>query len=55
MKPSGGYVTPNSEVRNGRVFNVKLSDIRREYPSVETWNSCSSTFRSSVTKLTRVA
>lgn len=35
----GGYVTDNSMIRNGRVFNVKLADIQQEYPSVETWNS----------------
>ncbi|GFZ51749.1 hypothetical protein JCM24511_09517 [Saitozyma sp. JCM 24511] len=35
----GGYVTTHSTVRNGRVFNVKLSDIRQTYPTVETWNS----------------
>jgi hypothetical protein len=33
-------VTTHSTVRNGRVFNVKLSDIRKSYPTVETWNSC---------------
>lgn len=37
---SGGYVTTHSTVRNGRVFNVKLSDIRQTHPTVETWNSC---------------
>ncbi|CAD6563925.1 MAG: hypothetical protein TREMPRED_002378 [Tremellales sp. Tagirdzhanova-0007] len=35
----GGYDTPNSLVRNGRVFNVQLADIQQEYPTVETWNS----------------
>ncbi|GFZ45087.1 hypothetical protein JCM24511_02813 [Saitozyma sp. JCM 24511] len=35
----GGYVTTHSTVRNGRVFNVKLSDIRQTHPTVETWNS----------------
>ncbi|KZT50667.1 Metallo-dependent phosphatase [Calocera cornea HHB12733] len=36
----GGYVTPNSEVRNGRVFNLKLSDLQaKDGPKVETWNS----------------
>jgi hypothetical protein len=33
-------VTTHSTVRNGRVFNVKLSDIRQTSPTVETWNSC---------------
>jgi hypothetical protein len=36
---SGGYVATHSTVRNGRIFNVKLSDIRQTYPTVETWNS----------------
>jgi hypothetical protein len=37
---SGGYTTTNSHVRSGRVFNLSLADLQREYPIVETWNSC---------------
>ncbi|KZO91967.1 Metallo-dependent phosphatase [Calocera viscosa TUFC12733] len=36
----GGYVTPHSVVRNGRVFNLKLSDLTaKDGPKVDTWNS----------------
>ncbi|EJT98082.1 Metallo-dependent phosphatase [Dacryopinax primogenitus] len=36
----GGYVTPHSEVRNRRVFNLRLEDLSAvNGPMVETWNS----------------
>lgn len=37
---SGGYTTPNSVVRNGRVFNLNLKNLSASHPTVETWNSC---------------
>jgi hypothetical protein len=37
---SGGYTTTNSLVKSGRVFNLALADLAREYPTVQTWNSC---------------
>ncbi|KAJ7635246.1 Metallo-dependent phosphatase-like protein [Roridomyces roridus] len=35
----GGYVTPNSQVRNARVFELNLGDLRKKVPVVRTWNS----------------
>ncbi|KAJ7204299.1 Metallo-dependent phosphatase-like protein [Mycena rebaudengoi] len=35
----GGYVTTNSQVRNGRVFNLNLADLSAKHPTVKTWNS----------------
>ncbi|KAJ7601880.1 Metallo-dependent phosphatase-like protein [Mycena polygramma] len=35
----GGYVTPHSEVRNGRVFELNLGDLGKEVPRMRTWNS----------------
>ncbi|KAJ7048501.1 Metallo-dependent phosphatase-like protein [Mycena amicta] len=35
----GGYVTEHSAVRNGRVFDLDLGDLRGEAPIVRTWNS----------------
>lgn len=40
INDSGGYVTDHSEVRNGRVLSLKLSDIQRPFPSVVVWDSC---------------
>jgi hypothetical protein len=37
---SGGYTTTNGKVRNGRVFDVDLKEIRKEYPTVKTYSSC---------------
>lgn len=38
-RSSGGYETEHSKVRNGRVFNLHLKDLKKNYPKVETWNS----------------
>ena len=36
---SGGYVTPNSGLRNGRVLAFNLAALRGGSPSVETFNA----------------
>jgi hypothetical protein len=35
-------VTTHSAVRNGRVFDLKLSALKAQTPSVVTYNSCTS-------------
>jgi hypothetical protein len=37
-------VTTHSAVRNGRVFDLKLSALKAQTPSVVTYNSCTSHF-----------
>jgi hypothetical protein len=39
---SGGYSTTHSAVRNGRVFDLRLANIAKENPTVNTYNSCAS-------------
>jgi hypothetical protein len=38
----GGYVTPNSTVRNARVFDIQLEDLQCQQPKIQTYNSCES-------------
>ncbi|CAK5284827.1 unnamed protein product [Mycena citricolor] len=35
----GGYATTHSQVRNGRAFELKLSDLVKKSPTVRSWNS----------------
>ncbi|KAF7323948.1 Metallo-dependent phosphatase-like protein [Mycena kentingensis (nom. inval.)] len=35
----GGYTTAHSQIRNGRVFELDLVDLKRPVPIVRTWNS----------------
>lgn len=36
----GGYITPNTKIRNGRIFDLDLRDLRAAQPGTKTWNIC---------------